>query len=398
MAAGPDAIIVGAGILGLASAYHVLRQDRGLQLLVLERLQGPGRGNTAKSAAAYRDMFSSPANRLLSRSSIAFYEQVQAQGAPLGLKPLGYLWLLTAAQMERSRQPLKAMARAGVRFQVLDAPELARRLPALRLGDISRGVLGLNCGILNPNQLSAWYEKEVLRSGGRIQYGLEVTGFLQDSRGEIQGVKVGEEEIRSPHLVIATGVWMGLTLAQAGLTVPIIPKKRQLFAVAARAGALRRLLETPGFNVHNLLPFTITPGGAYLRPGTSHFILGYANEDQPPGLEDRPAAEGAFFETRIRPQVAACFPAFQGAAPEYAWAGHYDDHPGDSTPLVARLGGALMVGGTSGSGIMKADALGRIVAARLSGREWVELGDGSRFRVADLGLKERRVAPEEFVI
>lgn len=79
MTSNPEVIIIGVGILGLASAFHILRHHPGLDLLVLERLPAPGRGNTARSAAAYRDMFSSPVNRLLSRGSIAFYTHLQNQ-------------------------------------------------------------------------------------------------------------------------------------------------------------------------------------------------------------------------------------------------------------------------------------------------------------------------------
>lgn len=44
-------IIIGAGILGLASAYHLLKGHAGIDLLVVERLSGPGQGDTARSAA-----------------------------------------------------------------------------------------------------------------------------------------------------------------------------------------------------------------------------------------------------------------------------------------------------------------------------------------------------------
>jgi hypothetical protein len=56
------------------------------------------------------------------------------------------------------------------------------------------------------------------------------------------------------------------------------------------------------------------------------------------------------------------------------------------------------VGGSSGSGVMKADSLGRIVAGCFSGQEFVELGHGEQFRAADLSLQQRDVPPEEFVI
>jgi sarcosine oxidase subunit beta len=398
MTPSPQVIIVGAGILGLASAYHILRKRGGLDLLVVEKMAGPGLGDTAKSAAAFRDMFSSPANRELSRGSIAFYEKIDQEFGGIGLKKIGYLWLATARQKEERREVLAAMAQAGVNFETLDTRNLAARLPELVAQDIVQGIFGLNCGILEPLKLTKFYEHEVLKLGGRVRYRNEVTGFSRDGQGRINGIRVGGEEILAGAVIIAAGAWTGRVLARAGLEVPIVPRKRQLFSVPAKNEVHVRLLHNSSFSSHNLLPLTILPEGAYLRPGRASFILGYANPDQAPGLEEPAKAQRDFFEVRIRPQVERYFPAFQGLVPTHAWAGHYDEHLPDSTPFVEPLSGALVVAGSSGSGVMKADSLGRIVAGRLEGLEFVELGHGGQFRVAELGLTKRAVPPEEFVI
>jgi len=398
MAFNPQVIIVGAGIVGLAGACHILSSDKGLSLLVLDKMAGPGLGDTAKSAAAFRDMFSSPVNRDLSRGSIAFYEKIEQDSGGIGLKKIGYLWLATDRQREAWRKLLAGMAQAGVRFDTLDSRDLAARLPELELRDISQGIFGTNCGILEPLKLTKFYEQEVLRLGGQVRYRAEVTGFSRNPAGQINGVRVGKEEILAGTVIIAAGAWTGRVLARAGLDVPLVPKKRQLFSVPVKTEALVRLLHNASFSSYNLLPFTILPEGAYLRPERTSFILGYANPDQAPGLEEPARAERNFYDTRIRPQVERYFPAFQGMALSHSWAGHYDDHPPDDTPFVERLAGALVVAGSSGSGVMKADSLGRIAAARLFDLEFVELGHGGQFRVADLGLKQRAVPAEEFVI
>ena len=318
----------------------------------------------------------------------------------LDLMRVGYLWLLRAAQVSRYAAALKNLAQAGVRFETLDRPELSRRLPELQTGDIFQGILGTGCGILNPNRLAGFYAQEVARLGGRFKYGVEVTGFVLDRQGLIRGVQAGPEAILARQVLVATGPWLGVTMALAGLTVPVTPVKRQLFALSAPEGPLRRLLYTPGLNAYDLLPFTILPDGAYLRPAPAahSFIIGYANEDQAPGLEARPLAETEFFERRLRPQVEQYFPGFREVQPAYSWAGHYENHPPDSIAFVARLAGALVVGGASGSGIMKADSLGRVAAGLWAGRDQVALGDGGAFQVAAIGLTGRTLPPEEFVI
>jgi glycine/D-amino acid oxidase-like deaminating enzyme len=58
----------------------------------------------------------------------------------------------------------------------------------------------------------------------------------------------------------------------------------------------------------------------------------------------------------------------------------------------------MVVGGASGSGILKADAIGRIAAALCKGEEYALLYGDRKFRVSDLGLKNRDIEPEKLVI
>jgi glycine/D-amino acid oxidase-like deaminating enzyme len=76
----------------------------------------------------------------------------------------------------------------------------------------------------------------------------------------------------------------------------------------------------------------------------------------------------------------------------------YEINTLDGQPLIFEENGLMVVGGASGSGIMKADAIGRIAAALYSGEEYALLYGDRKFRISDLGLKNRRVEPEKLVI
>ena len=56
------------------------------------------------------------------------------------------------------------------------------------------------------------------------------------------------------------------------------------------------------------------------------------------------------------------------------------------------------VSGTSGSGIMKSDAIGRITAAKVTGQESAKLSDGTYIPVDDLSLVNREVGKERFIL
>ena len=260
-------------------------------------------------------MFSSPINRSLSQGSIAFYKKLQNRAFPLGLKNIGYLWLMRSSQIAHLQPALTDMARAGVHYTMLTRQELVSGLAGLNAGDIGGGILGLNCGILNPNQLTWYYEQQSRTLGARLVNNLEVTGFTRNRHGRIEGIIAGQRHITAETIIIATGAWLSSTLAPAGLEVPVTPKKRQLFAVSARQQPLIRLFHTSGFNDQNLLPLTILPDGVYIRPSTATFLLGYANPDQPAGLENRPQAELDFFLKRSATATCSIFSRLSGGAP-----------------------------------------------------------------------------------
>ena len=72
-----DVIIVGAGITGLASAYHIKKMNGNLKIAILDKKPAYCQGNTAKSAAAFRNLFSSDVNRKITQSTIEFYRHIQ---------------------------------------------------------------------------------------------------------------------------------------------------------------------------------------------------------------------------------------------------------------------------------------------------------------------------------
>lgn len=61
------------------------------------------------------------------------------------------------------------------------------------------------------------------------------------------------------------------------------------------------------------------------------------------------------------------------------------------TPVIESESNLTWIGGTSGSGIMKANAVGRIAAARLQGHSDAVLADGSKFRVSMLSMRNWEV-------
>jgi glycine/D-amino acid oxidase-like deaminating enzyme len=178
------------------------------------------------------------------------------------------------------------------------------------------------------------------------------------------------------------------------------PRKNQLFQLGGPS--LQRLLSTKGFNEQATIPFTILPkGGVYFRPvqrENSAWASAHAGLGRPFGLEEEPAAEESYYTQQVCPVLSEYFPCFTNLRPANMWAGFYDVNSLDATPIVARVENCIITAGMNRSGIMKADAVGRIAAALQDDKEEATLYGNHRIPTAQVGLVNRRVEQEKFVI
>ena len=425
-----DYVVVGAGIIGLATAFHLKRLDPGASVLVVEREAGPGAGDTGRSAAAFRVFFTGRVNNLLAGSSVEFYRHVQEEeGHDLGMMWLGYLFLLDERGLRKVEEGLRIAESMGLDFERLDPGLVAERLGArVRVegteeaeltgaGDVVEAILARKAGIMDPEKLVRYYYEKARSMGVEFAFDSPVEGFIVEPRrplgveGEpfawqdarVAGVRVrGGGEVRARRKVVAAlGAWSPLLLDEIGVDSYSRPKKRQVFVVRAdgpRAGLLR----ASGFNRYGLAPMIILPRGVYVRPEPveGNFWVGMSDYlGRPYRLEEPPAPEEEFYTLSILPILSLYLPQFEDAYPTASWAGHYDISF-DAQPIVYEPfeSDLIVAAGTSGSGIMKADAIGRVAASLALGMEEAELYGGESIPVRWLGIEGRLLEEEKLVI
>jgi len=426
-----DVVVVGAGILGLSTAYHIKKEHPTADVLVVDRLSGPGQANTARSAAAFRCIFSSPTNHSLADSSVEFYRHLEGDlEVDLKMDWIGYLWLLAEEEYRKMILVLKGLAsELDVRYEEYTQEYLAERLGLktdfandeearlMKLKRVFGGILIPKAGVINDvDNLVKFYEAEFIKLKGRIRYGVEVGNlviepqeplgipkehyFWQDIR--VAGVNTNKGLIESKKIVLATGAWLSQLSDAVGIECYVKPRKRQFFALPAKNTALKQLLHTDGFNSLGCLPFTVLPSPeVYIRPFPKEEVywVGYADEfPRSYKLEEDPQAEKRFYEYGIYQVLVKYFPQFKDCRPTSNFAGLYEVNTLDGNPIIFERKNLLVVGGASGSGITKADAIGRIAAAVYSGEDYAYLYGDRRFRVSDLGLKERHIEPEGLIL
>jgi glycine/D-amino acid oxidase-like deaminating enzyme len=424
-----DAVVVGAGILGLSTAYHIKRENPETKILVLDKLNAAGQANTAKSASAFRCLFSSKTNFILADSSIEFYRNLQEKlKIDLKLRFVGYLWLLSEEGYKEKISIIRGLVEEGVGYKEYDVEELTQKMcmrtdlssdeeaRLMKLRNVYKGILITKAGILDADSIVRFYEGEFLRLGGKIEYGVCVKNLLIEpheplgifgephlwQKSGVTGLNTDRGFIKAKKSILATGAWTSQLLDEVGIECYIKPKKRQIFPVPAKSAALQQLLFTKGFNQYGCLPFTILPGpDIYIRPFPDENVFWVGCADEFPRafkLEEKPQVEKDFYEYGIQPVITKYFPQFKDCRPSSPFAGQYAINTLDSQPAIFEEGDLIVVSGASGSGIMKADAIGRIAAALYAGEEYAVLYGNRKFKVSDLGFKNRKTEPEKLVL
>jgi FAD-dependent oxidoreductase domain-containing protein 1 len=424
-----DYVIVGSGIIGLTTAYHLKRMKPDASIIVVDKSSGPGSGDTGRSAAAFRAFFTNSANIRLAKSSIFFYKKIQGEGFDLGLRMLGYLWLVDKESKRRVDAGLRRAEELGLEYERIDLGLVSERLgvrtrvesleeaEGTELADVVEAVLVREAGILDPDKLVDYYYMRLKAMGVEFSFDTTVQGFIvEPSRplgieGEplpwqekrVAGVVTSRGEVRARRKVIAAmGAWCEGVLRGIGVDAVSKPKKRQVFVVKASTEPLKRILFSRGFNEYGVMPFTILPRGIYLRPEPREEAFWVSLSDdlgRPFRLEEPPTVEEEFYTMGIHPVLSLYMPAFADASPAAGWAGHYDITP-DGLPVVYEPyeSGLIVACGTSGSGIMKGDAVGRVAASLALGLDEAELADGTSIPVAWLGVQGRKAERELLII
>ncbi len=422
-----DVLVVGGGVLGFSSAYHMKRRRPDDRIVLIDRLGGPGQGNSAKSEGAFRNVFTSKTNYLLADSTIDAFSHFQRDlGYDLKLEHIGYLWLFSEGQHRRLKPVLDSMTRLGVELRFFDegltdmVPGLVtdftgdEEAELLGLEPVDVAMQGVKCGSMDADLLVRCYERMFLEAGGEVFDGAEADRLILEPEEElgipgepfvwqdtaVKGAETSKEEIRAGTTVMATGAWAERLLDPIGFDAMMRPKKRHIFVF--KDPRLGGLFEVKGLNKVGALPLSVLPkSGVYLKAEVSEgsIWVGCAdNLGRRFGVEDDPQPEESYYTDDIYHVLVEYLPCFKDVRPVNMWAGQYAINGYDGIPVVAPAPGMIYVGAASGSGIMKSDALGRIAASLYVEEPEAELYGGRRFRVADLGVHSRRVEREEFII
>lgn len=345
-----DVVVVGAGALGASCAFHLARA--GLQVVVVDAFDGPAEGSTGRSFASIRAQWADPLNIELSWRSIQAYRSfTEVHGIDVGYRPSGYLFLVPDAAWPAHLAAVDLQREHGVPVDVLDLPAAQRITPFASPG-LAGATWGPADGVVDPHLVTSAYLQLARSAGAEVSFRHRVTAIAADDGWTLTA---GGRRFSARYVVNAAGGWAGQVAALAGLSVPVVHSRRNIYATAPGA------LAAP-------LPMTIDIGtGIYIRGEGARLLFGGARPDQADGYDvtvDWPWLEALLEQAVVRFPWLADLPLDRAGC----WAGTYENTP-DHHGIVgedAAAPGWVNACGFSGHGLMQAPEIGRLVAEQIT--------------------------------
>ena len=345
-----DVVIIGGGVMGTSTAYHLALKGC-KDVLLLEREPFLGTQATGRCAGGIRYQFSTEINVRLSQLSLPMLDRFEEElGQSIDRRRLGYLFLLTTQEsIANFRKIVDMQHRLGVATEWLTPEEIARRVPVLNLEGVLAGTNNADDGLADPNSVVQGYASGARRLGAKLMTEVSVTD-IQVTGGQIKGVVTDQGAIATPVVVNAAGPWVGQVGKMAGVDIPVVPLRRQIVVT----GPMPEL--PPDF------PFVIEfERSLYFHPEGEGLLTGMSNPDEAVGFDQSVDRDWEWVHLEAAVER---LPMLEDAGLANRWAGLYEVSP-DAHPILGRIPqvkGLYCVGGFSGHGFMHGPICGLLLA------------------------------------
>ena len=218
-------IIVGGGIIGCSTAYHLAQM--GQEVLLLEKAALTS-GSTWHAAGLVGQLRSNANITQLLGYSIDLYDRLEAEtGLATGWKMNGGLRL--ACNQERWTEVKRQATTAhsfGLDMQLLTPQEAQDLWPLMDISDVVGAAFLPTDGQASPSDITQALAKGARAKGAQLTENLPVTEILIE-KGQITGVRTPEGDVACEKLVLCCGQWTRDLAKTIGVTVPLVSVEHQ---------------------------------------------------------------------------------------------------------------------------------------------------------------------------
>ena len=386
-----EIVIIGAGIMGLAIAYHLARLGV-TDIVVLDRSYLCG-GASGRNGGGVRAQWSSEANIRLMQESVQMCRDFAFQmKINVWFRQGGYLFLARTEDKRRAlEQSVKLQNDNGLPTRMLSPAEARGVVPELDTDGVVAASYNPEDGVVFPWPFVWGFAQAARKLGVQVRTFTEVVGFKSHG-ARIDGVVVRScapeagraaptHTIETHRVVNACGAWAPEIARMLGVALPNTPHRHEICSTEPLKPWLKPLVAD-------------LSDGLYFSQSTRGEIVGGIGQEHVPGGLNQESSF-AFLGKYARALTRAC-PVLGDVKVLRQWAGCYDITP-DANPIVGEVDeieNFVQASGFMGHGFMMAPVMGKRIAEQL-----VHPSDNELFKRWNLRrFKEGKLLSEAMII
>ncbi|NWV66899.1 SOX oxidase, partial [Malurus elegans] len=209
-----DVIVIGAGIQGSFTAYHLAQCHK--DTLLLEQFPLPhSRGSSHGQSRIIRSAYPQEYYSRMMPDSFRLWKQLEAETSTTLYRQTGLVLLGPPGEPE-----LEGCRKSLGIDKFLDAAALAQRYPGFRLQAGQVAVVDESAGVLFADRALRAVQEVFRRHGGTLRDGEKV---LRIEPGATVTVTTTAGVYKAPRIIITAGAWTGAFVEQLGLRLPLQP-------------------------------------------------------------------------------------------------------------------------------------------------------------------------------
>jgi glycine/D-amino acid oxidase-like deaminating enzyme len=355
-----DTAIIGAGIVGLATAHALTRDGEG-SVAIFDR-SWPGSGDSGRSFSMVRRHYS---NAVVARLAMAGARTIANWADEVGVADAGYVrcgYLLTVPErlVDACRGNVEMLRGEGLETRFLEPGDIAAVEPELSLEGVAGAAYEPDGGFADAQKMCLGWFAAAASRGLRHHLGTAVRRIAVE-RGRVTGVETDAGFIGAGRVVLATGAWANDLLEPLGARLPIELRRLQVAILRTAPGG-----RLPSAVVSDAVSNVV------VRPDRGHQFcaVAYAGEDVLERADDCDHGLSAGYLDAVRAGLEQRYPRLAEFSLVRGFAGPYDVTP-DWNPVIGPCPGidGLHLGvGWSGHGFKLSPAVGEVIAAEVTGR------------------------------
>lgn len=214
-----DVVVIGGGLNGAATAYHLARLGAGRVTILTGTMDD--RGASQDAVGLLRTHHDNRPEAALAAASMPFFEHWQEHvGAPNGWLPSGFIRFVDESEVGSLKTNVAIQHELGVEALVLNPEEISDLHPYFDLHGIGAAVYEPNAGTADNWLCTTTLLAAVERLGVTVNP-VDATRILVDDRGVAGVLTADGQTIATRTVVLAAGAWAKHLAASAGVELPL---------------------------------------------------------------------------------------------------------------------------------------------------------------------------------